>query len=64
MFSTLIALFLPSFQEKIRCLINFSFDNVCRYFNILLVVERTALQSGIAEKVGVGDSEIMFGVYN
>lgn len=35
-------LFLISdFQKKLPCLINFSFDNVCRFFNILISVEQT-----------------------
>ncbi|KAK6113714.1 Fanconi anemia protein FancD2 nuclease family protein [Brugia pahangi] len=37
-------------SKKIPCLINFSFDNVCRFFNILLLMERTAEQSQITEK--------------
>ncbi|EJW81829.1 hypothetical protein WUBG_07263 [Wuchereria bancrofti] len=37
-------------SKKIPCLINFSFDNVCRFFNILLSVERTVEQSQITEK--------------
>ncbi|VDK85274.1 unnamed protein product [Litomosoides sigmodontis] len=54
-----IAKFFDVLSKKIRYLINFSFDNVCRFFNILLVMERIALQSRIAEKVGVGISETM-----
>ncbi|KAL3986171.1 Fanconi anemia protein FancD2 nuclease family protein [Acanthocheilonema viteae] len=53
-----IAKFFFVLSKKIPCLINFSFDNVCRFFNILLLVERIAQQLQITEKHKGLDFEI------
>ncbi|VDK61754.1 unnamed protein product [Onchocerca ochengi] len=53
-----IAKFSLDLSKKIPCLINFSFDSVCQFFNILLLVERAAEQSQIIEKHKKLDSEI------
>ncbi|CAG9529984.1 unnamed protein product [Cercopithifilaria johnstoni] len=53
-----IAKFFFVLSKKIPCLINFSFDNVCRFFNILLLVERTAQKSQITGKQKGLDFEI------
>ncbi|VDM95702.1 unnamed protein product [Thelazia callipaeda] len=37
-------------KQKLSCLINFSFDNVCRFFTILLSVERISEQSQVTER--------------
>ncbi|KAM3716199.1 Fanconi anemia group D2 protein [Dirofilaria immitis] len=45
-------------SKKIPCLVNFSFDNVCQFFNVLLLMERTAEQSQITEKHKILNFEI------
>uniref|UniRef100_A0A0R3RIH2 Methyl methanesulfonate-sensitivity protein 22-like n=1 Tax=Elaeophora elaphi TaxID=1147741 RepID=A0A0R3RIH2_9BILA len=53
-----IAKFFTVLSKKIPCLINFSSDNICRFFNILLSMEQTAQHSQIIKKHKGLDFEI------